>query len=67
MDKETKYLCIHCKAGFDHLPYYKPNECIMGYEHDFIKRSSILTREKREQLATAYILGKNIGSIFIHK
>ena len=59
--EKTKYLCIHCKEGFSHLPPAVPNECISGHTHTFIKRSNIISDKKREELAQAYLWGKKIG------
>lgn len=41
-----KYLCVNCKQEFDKIPPMKPNECISGYYHTFIKKSSIIKRRE---------------------
>jgi BRCT domain type II-containing protein len=64
MSENTRYLCINCKQGFNHLPPAKLDECISGHEHVFIKRNNIITREKREKLVQAYLFGKRVTAIF---
>ena len=43
--KHKKYLCIHCKQGFDEVPLQRPNECPSGHSHDIIKLSAIVKRK----------------------
>ena len=46
-----KYLCINCKKEFQKIPPLKLNECQYGHRHRIVKKTAIMSNDKRVRLS----------------